>query len=191
MLERVPQYRYIIPELFGDENWHNIDNLESIGLTKKDPTKYYIGINTEFESGKKVCSKYYWIYYFTYSHGSDWYYSKLYQAATPPVTDSDLQTVGGTRYLDVLITNGQTIYIPKKFRLTTTSNTPRIYFDSSYTGNDDINTGCIVSFGSSFPNINSFILPNDMYSIACNKIIWHKDHPLYKLYDGKEYFFVD
>lgn len=155
--------------------------------TPPAPTSIYIGSTTSCEAGTTTLySPYFWMYGFQSTNGTNWYTPNYYQSATPPVTDSSLETVGGTRYLEVVLTDGAGgTFSPTTFRLAEWSSKPEFYMDSSYSSQDSNKNGAVVRFGSDV-STQKFNLPSDMYSISGTTITWDMSHPLMALLQGKE-----
>ena len=150
------------------------------------PADIYIGTTTTCPAGTTALySPYFWMYAFSSSNGTNWWNPSYYQDATPPISDSSLETVGGTRYAEVILTNGSGgTTSPTLFRLAEYSNRPELYMDSSYNTSDSLRNGAIVKFGAEVA-MQQFNLPTDLYSISGTTISWNMSHPLMVLLSGK------
>lgn len=163
-----------------------------------DPTAHtelLIGVTTECPAGTtSLNSEYFWVYNFreTYNSYTNWYKPLNYQNATPPYyqSDSTLYPVGGTKYAEVILTNGLGgTFIPTSFALDLYMSEPEIYIDPGYEtayANDD---GVVIKYGSEIPT-QSLNLPSDMYTISGTTITWDMSHPLMILLQGKPFEYV-
>jgi len=151
------------------------------------PGPIYIGVTTSCPAGTTVLySPYFWSYAFSSASSDNWWHPSYYQNATPPIEDNSLYPVGGTRYEEVVLTDGAGgTYTPYTFRLAQYSSKPEFYMDSSYSSQNSSRNGVIIKFGSDLP-AQSFNLPADMYSISGTTITWDMSHPLMVLLQGKQ-----
>lgn len=150
------------------------------------PTEIYIGTSTVCPAGTvTLYSPYFWMYAFQNANSTNWYLPNYYQAAMPPLTDNSQQAVGGTRYAEVVLTNGTGgTFSPSTFQLAQWNDKPEFYMDSSYSSTDSNGNGTIVKFGSDLA-VQRFDLPANMYSISGTTITWNMSHPLMVLLQGK------
>lgn len=151
------------------------------------PGSIYIGTTTACPAGTTTLySPYFWMYAFASASGTNWYRPNYYQNAMPPVTDSSLLPVGGTRYEEVVLTDGMGgTFSPSTFRLAQWSDKPEFYMDTSYTSRNSSRNGAIVKFGTDVQAM-TFDLPADMYTISGTTITWDMSHPLMVLLQGVE-----
>ena len=129
-----------------------------------------------------IASDFYWAYSFRIHTGSNWYNPLYYQNSVPPITDTYLKPVDGTRYNSVLLSDNtnDTTFRPTEFRLASYRNLPEFYTSSPFTAASSDNC-MIVSFNKSAVS-DTFPLPEDIYSINDrDEITWNTDHPLYGL----------
>ena len=166
----IPDDVYTIYDHYSDSlsNLHN-DLKPLIGCRK-------------FIDSSEIASDFYWAYSFRTHTGRNWYIPLYYQNSVPPITDTSIKPVDGTRYKSVLLSdNARGItFSPTEFRLARYKSLPEFYTNSSYSATST-NNGMIVSFNKSVVSY-TFPLPDDMYSINdSNEITWNTDHPLYNL----------
>ena len=135
----------------------------------------------KFIDSEDISSDFYWAYSFKDHAGTNWNTPVYYQSSTPPIMDSSLIPVDGTRYQTVLLYDNASdaVFSPTHFRLSKFNNLPEFYTNTSYNATSDRNS-MIVSFNKSVVRY-TFSLPDDMYSISGdNEITWNKDHILYR-----------
>ena len=135
----------------------------------------------KFIDSEGISSDFYWAYSFKNHAGTNWNTPVYYQSSTPPIMDSSLIPVDGTRYQTVLLYDNASdaVFSPTHFRLSKFNNLPEFYTNTSYNATSDRNS-MIVSFNKSVVRY-TFSLPDDMYSISSdNEITWNKDHILYR-----------
>lgn len=151
------------------------------------PESIEIGSTTTCPAGTTTLyCDYFWCYAFNNANGSNWYTPQYYESATPPITDYDLYMVGGTRYEEVVLTDGSYgTFSPTQFRLAEWSSKPEFYMDSDYYSTDSSRNGVIIKFGTDAYVYTRFALPSDMYTISGTTIIWDSSHPLMVLLNGK------
>lgn len=135
----------------------------------------------KFIDSEDISSDFYWAYSFKDHAGTHWNTPMYYQSSTPPIMDSSLMPVDGTRYQTVILYDNASdaVFNPTHFRLSKFNNLPEFYTNTSYNATSDRNS-MIVSFNKSVVRY-TFSLPDDMYSInSDNEITWNKDHILYR-----------
>ena len=135
----------------------------------------------KFIDSEDISSDFYWAYSFKDHAGTNWNTPMYYQSSTPPIMDSLLMPVDGTRYQTVLLYDSASdaVFSPTHFRLNKFNNLPEFYTNTSYNATSDRNS-MIVSFNKSVVRY-TFSLPDDIYSIdSDNEITWNKDHILYR-----------
>ena len=135
----------------------------------------------KFIDSEDISSDFYWAYSFKDHAGTNWNTPMYYQSSTPPIMDSLLMPVDGTRYKTVLLYDSASdvVFSPTHFRLNKFNNLPEFYTNTPYDATSDRNS-MIVSFNKSVVRY-TFSLPDDMYSISSdNEITWNKDHILYR-----------
>lgn len=159
------------------------------------PEELLIGVTTECPAGTtSLNSEYFWVYAFgqTYYGDTNWYDPSYYQNATPPYyqSDSTLTPVDGTKYSEVVLTNGAGgTYSPNSFALSLYNSKPELYLDNGFGSLSSIRNGVIVKYGSDIPT-QSLNLPSDMYTISGTTITWNDNHPLMILLRGKPFEYV-
>lgn len=166
----IPDDVYTIYDHYSDSlsNLHN-DLKPLIGCRK-------------FIDSSEIASDFYWAYSFRTHTGRNWYNPLHYQNSVPPITDTSVKPVDGTRYKSVLLSDNVRgiTFSPTEFRLARYNSLPEFYTSSAYSATST-NNGMIVSFNKSVVSY-TFPLPDDMYLINdSNEITWNTDHPLYNL----------
>lgn len=151
-----------------------------------------IGLTRRLQSSTSTLySKYYWVYSFNSigSNGTNWWDPSYYQNVNPPRTVSSLQPVPGSEYAEVVMTtDSDGTHIPTQFNLASYNSKPEIYFDAfSFDSAYKEKSGVIIKFGSAYTGSTRFSLPTDLYTINGLEITWNINHPLYKVFFGKEF----
>ena len=159
------------------------------------PEELLIGVTTECPVGTtSLNSEYFWVYAFgqTYYGDTNWYDPSYYQNATPPYyqSDSTLTPVDGTKYSEVVLTNGVGgTYSPNSFALSLYNSKPELYLDNGFGSQSSVRNGMIVKYGRDI-STQSLNLPSDMYTISGTTIWWNDNHPLMILLQGKPFEYV-
>lgn len=157
------------------------------------PTELLIGVTTECPAGTtSLNSEYFWMYQFYHADSANWYSPVMFQSSEPPFsqTDSTMYPVGGSKYLEVILTNGiGGTFSPTEFKLAVYNSAPEFYMYPTYTGENFDKSGAVVRYGSDIPT-QSLSLPSDMYTISGTTITWNTSHPLMILLQGKPFEYV-
>lgn len=157
------------------------------------PTELLIGVTTECPAGTtSLNSEYFWMYQFYHADSANWYSPVMFQNREPPFyqTDSTMYPVGGSKYLEVILTNGiGGTFSPTEFKLAVYNSAPEFYMYPTYTGENFDKSGAVVRYGSDIPT-QSLNLPSDMYTISGTTITWNMSHPLMILLQGKPFEYV-
>lgn len=158
------------------------------------PEELLIGVTTECPAGTtSLNSEYFWIYAFSNCTTANWYLPSYYQNAHPPYyegTSSTLYPVGGEKYSEVVLSNGEGgTFTPGTFCLCTYREVPEFYMDEAYSSSHADTNGAIVKYGSQYPT-QSLNLPSDMYTISGTTITWNMSHPLMILLQGKPFEYI-
>lgn len=192
-MARIPEFRYISPEIFGDSEWHHVADVGQLNLSFRNPLAFHVGdstLSTLYTGATKIKSSWLWRYGFASGNGTNfWSTSTGSNGTTPPnswgvgVTSGTYYTISeGSTVSEGYVTsgsNGDQLVVMTSVNFSTYNDW---YFSPSVIAPSAARRAIVCRFKADY----IADLPVDMYSISENSVTWNTNHPVYFLLQGKE-----
>lgn len=196
---KIPDFRYRSSDIFGDDLFHSVCDLDNIHLSRKNPLAFHIGdalIKTASPvQYTKIKSSWLWRYNFTSANSSRFYgSSSIGSNGTTSITSLNVGITSTSTYysvgdssaiLEAYITSGSSTITSTKLESIRFSSYNNWYFTPSITYPSSSSNRAIVC---RFKEDYSADLPSDIYTISGSTVTWDIEHPVYKLLEGQECF---
>lgn len=195
---RIPDFRYRSSDIFGDDLFHSVCDLDNIQLSRKNPLAFHIGdalIKTASPvQYTKIKSSWLWRYNFPSANNSNFWGGSSGSNGTTSITSLNVGITSTNTYysvgsssaiLEAYITSGSSTITSTKLTSIRFSSYNDWYFTPSITYPSSSSNRAIVC---RFKEDYSADLPSDIYTISGNTVTWDIEHPVYKLLEGQECF---